>query len=157
MMHGNDWRGQDVAGWWVSEKFNGHRVLWTGRKLITRGGHELNCPEWFTSHLPTMDLDCELHAGRYNDHNTVKRLIAAGDWSSLTLTAFDVPSMNADESAAFLSESKYGAQFGKVSTTDEAKSMMRGVVIYGGEGIMLRRPGSDYVGYRTNDLLKMKP
>ncbi len=31
LMHGTDWYGQNVAGWWWSEKLDDWRCLWTGR------------------------------------------------------------------------------------------------------------------------------
>jgi hypothetical protein len=35
-MSGNDWqKGQDVSGWFASEKLDGWRAVWTGTELLT--------------------------------------------------------------------------------------------------------------------------
>lgn len=36
-----EWEGQDVSGWLMSEKMDGVRAYWDGKKLISRGGVEL--------------------------------------------------------------------------------------------------------------------
>ena len=30
LMHGKDWEGEDVSGWFLSEKLDGFRCLWMG-------------------------------------------------------------------------------------------------------------------------------
>ena len=37
-------KGNNIRGWWMSEKFDGVRAFWTGRKLITRQGHPIHAP-----------------------------------------------------------------------------------------------------------------
>ena len=44
----------------MSEKFDGVRVFWDGRKLHTRQGRELHVPESWSSQLPQIALDGEL-------------------------------------------------------------------------------------------------
>ena len=162
MMHGNDWSGQDVTGWLASEKFNGWRARWTGGKLVSRNGNEFAAPDWFTAGLPDFDLDCELCLGRGFDHNDTHRAIAAGQWDKLRLAVFDVPGMVAERAVETirtlpLPASAMRAHFWPVESTAAARKVMLQIVGDDGEGIMLRRPGSEYVGWRTSDLLKMKP
>lgn len=156
LMHGNDWAGQDVAGWWASEKFDGWRVRWTGTELLTRHGNKLNPPHWFLTGLPSFALDCELWAGRGNTHTDVAKLVAKDKWATLRLVAFDVPGLSAEEAIAKI-PAMMSAVLCKVYSTQEAKDLMWAVVNQCGEGIMLRKPGSAYVPCRTDDLLKMKP
>lgn len=40
---------------------------------------------------------------------------------------------------------------------EELESFYESILIKGGEGIMLRKPNSKYVGKRSGDLLKVKP
>ena len=35
-----DWEGQEVSGWLMSEKMDGVRAYWDGKKLISRNGIE---------------------------------------------------------------------------------------------------------------------
>jgi len=51
LMHGNDWNGQDVAGWWASEKYNGWRAYWDGERLLSRNGNDYCAPAWFLAGL----------------------------------------------------------------------------------------------------------
>ena len=48
----------------MSEKFDGVRALWIGRKLIIRHGHPIHAPSWFTESLPGQALDGELWISR---------------------------------------------------------------------------------------------
>ena len=157
-MHGNDWHGQDVAGWWCSEKFDGWRAYWDGQKLLSRHGRDYAAPDWFLAGLPAVPLDCELWAGNGCNHNHVAGL----DWQRLRLVAFDVPGLVAEDAIATLallppSAHFQIAEFSRVPSTDSARAAMARVVTNGGEGIMLRRPGSLYRNTRTDDLLKLKP
>ena len=53
----------------MSEKFDGVRVFWTGRKLITRQGHPIHAPSWFTESLPGQALDV---SSRFPESNLQK-------------------------------------------------------------------------------------
>lgn len=160
LMHGNDWHGQDVSGWVASEKLNGWRAYWTGAKLLTRSGNALAAPSWFTATLPATPLDCELHLGRGCDHNDTHRAIAANEWQRLILTAFDVPEISLPVEAAIqrlaLLPQTATLGFSIVRDIVHARQVMREIVRGGGEGIMLRKPGSPYLNFRNDNLLKLK-
>lgn len=165
LMHGCDWDGRDVAGWWASEKLNGWRALWTGERLITRQGEELASPGWFTADLPRRSLDAELWAGPGTTHDQVNGHIRAGRWSSLTLRPFDIPELGFKTEAAqdLLQRIPMGlyarpVEYFRIGSTREAIAMMRRIVAGGGEGLMLRKPMAGYApDYRTEKLLKLKP
>jgi len=38
-----------LTGAWVSEKYDGVRGYWDGRRLVTRGGNPIAVPAWFTA------------------------------------------------------------------------------------------------------------
>ena len=50
LMHGCDFDGSegDLSGSYVTEKFDGWRVRWTGARLFLRSGKALHAPDWFT-------------------------------------------------------------------------------------------------------------
>jgi hypothetical protein len=66
MTLGADYAGQDLAGWFLAEKFAGCRAYWDGAQLWTRGGNVIMAPAWFIDGLPAVHLDCELWAGYGN-------------------------------------------------------------------------------------------
>lgn len=37
----------DPTGWWMSEKLDGCRAYWTGKRLISRTGKDWKAPPWF--------------------------------------------------------------------------------------------------------------
>jgi DNA ligase-1 len=60
-----DWIGQvEIDGWLASEKLNGCRAYFDGRRFWTRSGNIIAAPKWFTKGLPAIHLDGEIHAGR---------------------------------------------------------------------------------------------
>jgi ATP-dependent DNA ligase len=48
------------TGWWMAEKYDGVRLLWSGSQFTTRQGNRVNAPEFVTSALPRIALDGEL-------------------------------------------------------------------------------------------------
>ena len=54
----------DLSRYRMSEKYDGIRALWTGEQLITRSGHRISAPEWFTANWPATPLDGELWIDR---------------------------------------------------------------------------------------------
>ena len=60
-MLATDWNDEDdPAGWWMSEKYDGLRALWTGTVMYSRTGREIRCPDFFRMRLPPFALDGEL-------------------------------------------------------------------------------------------------
>jgi len=51
-------------GWWMSEKLDGIRAIWTGDKFISRSGKDFTPPAWFTAQMPNCILDGEFFLGR---------------------------------------------------------------------------------------------
>src|SRR3984957_16089302 len=41
----------DLTGWWMSEKLDGVRAYWDGRKFLSRLGNVYNAPDWFVAGL----------------------------------------------------------------------------------------------------------
>lgn len=164
-MHGLDWDGQNLAGWWLSEKLDGWRAYWDGQRFWTRQGKPLSAPCWFLEGMPIQPLDGELYAGLGTTHNDVARCVLVGSWFGLTFRPFDIPLPGevAESAIAALSQLAMPrhcrpVSFRRAHSTDECLSAMEDVVARGGEGVMVRRPGSRYEpGKRTEALLKVKP
>ena len=46
-----------AAGYLVSEKLDGVRARWDGQRLLTRSGHAIDVPRWFTAGWPRQPMD----------------------------------------------------------------------------------------------------
>jgi DNA ligase-1 len=54
------WENSDPTGWWMTEKYDGMRLYWTGSHFLTRQGNKVKIPESLTIRLPTTPIDGEL-------------------------------------------------------------------------------------------------
>lgn len=163
------WETQDPTGWWLSEKLDGVRAYWDGKQFISRLGNAYLAPDWFIEGLPEFPLDGELFAGRgrFQHAVSVARRMDKGDgWSSLAYVIFDAPALSHGfEDRIKHLEDHFGAKpwpqarvlEHRVCTGhDDLATELRRIEDLGGEGLMLRRPGSIYVAGRSDTLLKVK-
>ena len=86
----------DIPAYWVSEKYDGVRAWWDGQQLLSRSGHRLSAPAWFTACLPRdATLDGELWTRRGDFENLsgiVRRSIPDdADWRQIHYRVFDLP------------------------------------------------------------------
>merc|ERR1711959_357238 len=160
----------------MSEKLDGVRAYWDGNDLLSRAGNRFDAPKWFTDALPTpqegLTLDGELFTGRGDFNTTVSIVRSENDprWKDVAYLLFDAPSLGKQpfEDRLALLTGKYGA--GNISSAPQGSgkfvrsgSLKRtrsgnllGNHLRGGEGLMLRQPGSVYKSGRQSSLLKVK-
>lgn len=163
----NKYGSSDPTGWWLSEKLDGVRAYWNGKDFISRGGIVYNAPSWIKKGLPSTALDGELWAGRGKFQTAVS--IAKGGkgdaaWKKLRYKVFDTPEhggkfearLSAAERA--VSKAPYAEilEHVKCKGRKHVESALRSVEAKGGEGLMLREPGSYYEPRRSSTLLKVK-
>lgn len=162
----------DPTGWLASEKLDGFHAYWTGKELRLRKkdgiGDIVECPEYFTKNLPKESLDGELWAGRGNLH-----LVAAAvkgsrkyDWRRIVFAIFDSPDYNGgfEERLAHAKNELANAACKTAIVVPHMScpgnkwllERLDKIVEAGGEGLMIRKPGSKYVRNRTNVMLKVK-
>jgi len=162
------WAGSDPAGWWMSEKLDGVRAVWDCRQLRTRTGKVIHAPKWFLRALPDSEpLDGELWfgRGRFQEIVSVVQSHDAGDeWRQILFAAFDAPMAlgGFEDRLAAMRDALAGggpayALPHRVCTgaADLLEELAR-VEHQGGEGLMLRQPGSEYERKRSGTLLKVK-
>lgn len=161
----------DVGQYWVSEKFDGVRAQWDGRRLRFRGGGEVPAPAWFTANFPAVPLDGELWIarGRFDALSGSVRRIQPVDaeWRQVRYLVFELPGAPGSFSARIERMQQLVAQAGvpwllaveQTRVADRAELMKRldAVVGAGGEGLMLHRADAPYVTGRSDALLKLKP
>jgi DNA ligase-1 len=159
----------DPTGWWMSEKLDGIRAYWDGETFVSRLGNMFLAPAWFTADLPADTLDGELWVGRklFQKTTSIVRSGAAGqDWKHVTYVVFDAPNAlgGFEERGAHARAVLTRAGAPHARWLDHARcdgiahlqEELARVEALGGEGLMLRRPGSPYEIGRSSSLLKVK-
>ncbi len=162
--------GVQLADYWVSEKYDGVRGYWDGKKLLTRGGLLINAPAWFTANWPNTPMDGELWGGRGQFQKAVStvRQQTPDDaaWRSIKFMVFDLPAepgpFTERLSALNSAVAKLAVPWvqavpqSKVASHAALQNQLRQITKAGAEGLMLHRGSSLYKGVRNDDLLKVK-
>lgn len=163
----------DPTGWWMSEKLDGVRAYWSGSNFYSRQGNLFHVPDFFKAKLPKVPLDGEIWCGRglfQKCISIVKKQanrVVADDYKLLTYLIFDAPSHGGkyEDRMKWLQanipqndEQCYAVVVGikKCTGMDDLKKWLADVTKVGGEGVMLRKPGSLYEKKRSSTLLKVK-
>lgn len=163
---GND---VDLTDWWMSEKLDGVRAYWDGKQFISRQGNVYHAPDFFTAGLPDAPLDGELWLARKAFQrcvSIVRRQDKSEHWRSIRFLAFDMPAAGGafEERLEELRErlASNRPEFAEVHQhfrcrgVDHLREELAKVEAQGGEGLMLRQPGSHYEAGRSTTLLKVK-
>jgi DNA ligase-1 len=163
------WEAEDLTGWWLSEKLDGVRAYWDGKRFLSRLGNEFFAPEWFTKRLPDTVLDGELWGGRKQFQRTVgivKRQDRSELWKDLLYVVFDAPTHAGVFEDRLAHAAKVLGDAGMAHARvheheqcrghDHLKQELARVESLGGEGLMARRPRSRYEIGRSSSLLKVK-
>jgi DNA ligase-1 len=159
----------DLADWWMSEKLDGVRAYWDGKQFLSRQGNLYHAPDWFIEGLPSVPLDGELWIDRKKFQRTVS-IVRRQDkndlWKEVRFLVFDAPAASGgfEDRLAFLKDAlaKGAAKFARQHPHERCKSLdalraeLARIDALGGEGLMLRQPGSKYVAGRSTTLLKVK-
>lgn len=161
---------QNVKDWLVSEKLDGIRCIWNGRRLYSRNNNEFFPPTWFTENFPrNICLDGELFLARGMFSETtsvVKKKKAHDGWNVIKYVVFDAPFVNAKlterlayvESILSTVDSPYIVLHKQeiLKDTNDLDQRMKDIVKLNGEGLMLRDPRSKYENRRSHSMLKVK-
>jgi DNA ligase 1 len=161
--------GADISGWLMSEKLDGVRGYWDGRQLLSKSGKPLRPPPPFTANFPDFAMEGEIWGGRGTFEKTagiVMKQEAHAGWLELKFAIFDVPAAE----GGFEERLKIAARWFErhpsphafiiehypVEDNAHLQRELERIEKLGGEGIMLRRPGSPYSKGRSRDILKVK-
>jgi DNA ligase-1 len=159
----------NLVGWWMSEKLDGVRAYWDGKQFISRQGNVYLAPDWFLAGLPAVPLDGELWIARKAFQRTVsivRRHDKPKEWKEVRYVVFDAPAHGGAFEARlrFLDDLLGRTKLDHVQTLehqqcrgiDHLRAELSRVEGLGGEGLMMRQPGSLYVAGRSGTLLKVK-
>lgn len=174
---------KNPEGYWLSEKLDGVRAWWNGEKMYARSGRAWNPPKWFKDRLPKdLHLDGELWMKRdaFDTTSGICRRADADAWNRINLMAFDVTNVNlpyedrlkllrsrlpdGEQTPDQIQEATNNKQGGKICVLPAVKctgkahfnELMKQILHKGGEGLMLRQPGSMYEAGRSKSLYKHK-
>ena len=159
----------DLSGWWMSEKLDGVRAYWTGKQFLSRQGNLFHAPDWFVESLPDSPLDGELWIGRKKFQRTVS-IVRRQDknelWKEVRFLVFDAPQAPGgfEQRIAFVKQSlshkdhpyARAHEHELCKNLDCLRAELTRAETLGGEGLMLRQPGSAYHAGRSATLLKVK-
>ncbi|MHC4401868.1 MAG: DNA ligase [Planctomycetota bacterium] len=159
----------DLTDWWLSEKLDGVRAYWDGRQFLSRQGNPYHAPDWFTKGLPEVPLDGELWIDRRKFQRTVsivRRQDKSDHWKEVRLLVFDAPEAEGDFESRleFLADCLHPKKLPYAALHEHTRCKglkhlqeeLGRVEALGGEGLMLRQPGSIYEVGRSATLLKVK-
>lgn len=159
----------DVTGWWLSEKLDGVRAYWDGKKFLSRQGNVFHAPDWFTAGLPAIPLDGELWLARKAFQRTVsivRRQDGSNLWGEIKFRIFDAPALAEpfEHRIEYLCNcfSQLRLPYVGVLPQQRCRGLkhladeLELILAAGGEGLMLRQPGSKYESGRSSTLLKVK-
>lgn len=160
---------QDLSGWWMSEKLDGVRAYWDGKQFLSRQGNLYHAPDWFVEGLPEVPLDGELWLDRKAFQRTVsivRRQDKSEHWKTIRFVIFDAPQAAKlfEDRVGFLKEEapRWRNSYVEIlehklcENLNHLRTELVRVETLGGEGLMLREPGSAYVAGRSTSLLKVK-
>jgi DNA ligase-1 len=170
MLAENYQQGINTSEYFVSEKLDGVRARWDGRRLISRGGNVFATPEWFTKDFPGNSLDGELWMGRGRYEETasiVRKQQPHEGWRNIRLMVFDLPEHGGTFDERVIEMNRLATEVASaylgiieqqsIATEEALKVQLQTVVAQGGEGLMLNRKTARYASGRSQDLLKLKP
>ena len=160
---------QDVVGWVMSEKLDGVRGVWDGKRLLSRNSQVLHAPAWFTRDFPPFALDGELWSKRADFENIVsivRTKTPDARWEQLHYHVFEVPQQagGLPDRLAVLrdylrqrpSERIVIVPQIRVNAATELTGFLAKVSADGGEGVVVRDPARPYKTGRLSSALKVK-
>ncbi len=159
-----------VSQYWVSEKLDGIRGYWNGKHLLTRQGHIIHSPKWFTLHWPQNSMDGELWIARDQFQSALscvrKKNIDENCWRKVRFMIFDLPKqggtfkerVNTMKQLITNTSSLYLAMIPqiKLKNMEQVESMLNNIVANKGEGLMMHYENAYYKVGRTSNLMKLK-
>lgn len=160
----------DFTFYLISEKLDGIRAYWTGTELLTRKGHKIIAPKWFTVDFPNVALDGELWAGRGGFNKVMNTVLDKTpndeQWRDISFMVFDLPNSPDVFLKRYYEYSILVNQLGlanlnsvehfSVSGESELFLMLDKITDESGEGVILRRVGASYQAGRSDALIKLK-
>lgn len=162
-------KGLVLSDWLMSEKLDGVRAYWDGKRLLSKTGKPFKPPGSFLENFPDFAVEGELWGGRGTFEKTVGIVMqkdAHIGWHDLKFALFDVPNAPGGFEERLALASRWFAahpsafvfivRHQPVISDNFLNEELELIEAAGGEGIILRKSGSPYVPGRSKDVLKLK-
>lgn len=162
-------RKTDITNWLWSEKLDGVRGYWDGKQLLSKNGNPFYPHPDFIRNLPDFPLEGEIWGGRQTFEKTisiVSKNQPHNGWLSLQFAIFDVPQAEGGFEQRLQQGQTWFAHHptpyafvieqNPVKDHQHLAEELQKMEHFGGEGIILRKPGSLYQAGRSNSCLKVK-
>ena len=159
------YKDQNISGWIMSEKLDGIRAYWDGKKLLTRGGKIIHAPKWFTKDYPPFAIDGELWSKRGDFENIssiVRDKTPSKKWREIKHYIFEVPNQKGNLFERLAKVKPYQNSVIKIipqikiKNKKHLKQFLIEIEKKGGEGVVVRDPNTPYIAKRTSKALKVK-
>lgn len=161
---------QDINNWYMSEKLDGIRCIFSDGVMRSRNGNKFFPPDYFIEKFPkNITFDGELFLDRKSFSETVsivKKHDAHDGWKKIKYLVFDAPEVKGsfEKRLKFLEKVLSGtdSEYIELHKHEICKdheileNKMNEVIAIDGEGIILRDPKSMYENRRTKTMLKVK-
>lgn len=164
-----DEKKDKIEGWFMSEKLDGIRAYWDGKKLYTKNKNEISAPSFFTKDFPPFELDGELWTKRADFENIQSIVLNKNSnlaWESITYNIFEVPNIAGDFKARldFLKNwleknpNNYIKIIPQIVCKDKnhLQSFLKELLNQKAEGIIVKNPNLEYEVGRSKNSLKVK-
>lgn len=174
----NKIKEQNLTGYFMSEKLDGVRGLWSGSEFKTRQNQVIKTPSFFTKNFPPFALDGELYINQ-NGFDKISALVRSKEakdeaWQMVSYNVFDVPEAcekfklkvcSLQNRLAVLKShlDKYPNAFIKIisqipiENKQHLENFYQSIIKNGGEGVIIRKNLATYEKGRSNNALKLKP
>ena len=153
----------------MSEKLDGVRAYWNGKRLISRNGKEFASPKWFTKDFPPFEIDGELWTARNDFENIisiVNKQTPHDGWRAITYQIFELPHQKGGlvkrlEVLRLWLDKNPNSIIKIIPQTlcknrQHLQTQLKIIESKKGEGLVIREPSSLYVGKRSSTSLKVK-
>ena len=162
-------KSHNIDGWVMSEKLDGIRSYWDGKKLLTRNGKEIFAPVWFTKDYPPFEIDGELWTKR-DDFDNISSIVRDKiqtqendeKWKQIKHYIFEVPNAKGGLFERLEKVKPYENNIIKIipqiyiKDKEHLKKFHNDLYSLGAEGIVVRDPNALYINKRTSKVLKVK-
>jgi DNA ligase-1 len=169
LIHAIKYTDQNISGWLMSEKLDGVRAVWDGKKFTTRKGNLLTPHRDFIANFPPFPLDGELWTKR-RDFETVASIVRDGNdsnrWMRLSYNIFETPHAEGNFNERLQKAKSWFRDHPNpfvrvipqipVTSPNALQTFLEKVEAWGGEGVMVRNPHTPYLTGRNPNILKVK-
>ncbi len=158
---------EKIKGWYMSEKLDGIRAYWDGKRLLTKNANIINAPAWFIEALPPSPLDGELWTKR-GDFENIQSIVLddkpSKEWRDISYYIFEAPKQDGNFSQRLLYAKKWADKIDHVEIVEQIRcrdkrhleEFLKKIESLGGEGVIIKDPTLPYFSGRSSNILKVK-